>query len=106
MTIRMSTLLQARDVTHGVGERTLFSDLEFTVSVGSRVGLVGHNGCGKSTLLDFLAGARAADAGEIIYRRGLKVGRVEQFLPDSIGVIWSNREVIDRETIRYQWAKI
>jgi ATP-binding cassette, subfamily F, member 3 len=78
----MSTLLQARDVTHGVGERTLFSDLEFTVSVGSRVGLVGHNGCGKSTLLDFLSNARTADTGEIIYRRGLKVGRVEQFLPE------------------------
>jgi len=78
----MSTLLQARDVTHGVGERTLFSDLEFTVSVGSRVGLVGHNGCGKSTLLDFLSNARTADAGEIVYRRGLKVGRVEQFLPE------------------------
>ncbi len=79
----MSTLLQAREVTHGVGERTLFSDLEFTVSVGSRVGLVGHNGCGKSTLLDFLANARPADAGEIVYRRGLKVGRVEQFLPEA-----------------------
>jgi ATP-binding cassette subfamily F protein 3 len=78
----MSTLLQARDVTHGFGERALFSDLAFTVSVGARIGLVGHNGCGKSTLLDFLAGARAPDTGEIIYRRGLKVGRVEQFLPD------------------------
>ncbi len=89
--IRMSTLLQARDVTHGVGERSLFSDLEFTVSVGSRVGLVGHNGCGKSTLLDFLANARAADAGEIIYKRGLKVGRVEQFLPETA----ARRSVVD-----------
>jgi ATP-binding cassette, subfamily F, member 3 len=89
--IRMSTLLQARDVTHGVGERSLFSDLEFTVSVGSRVGLVGHNGCGKSTLLDFLANARAADAGEIIYKRGLKVGRVEQFLPEAA----ARRSVVD-----------
>jgi len=87
----MSTLLQARDVTHGVGERTLFGDLEFTVAVGSRIGLVGHNGCGKSTLLDFLAGARAADAGEIIYRRGLKVGRVEQFLPHAS----ARRSVVD-----------
>lgn len=87
----MSTLLQARDVTHGVGERSLFSDLEFTVSVGSRVGLVGHNGCGKSTLLDFLANARTADAGEIIYKRGLKVGRVEQFLPEAA----ARRSVVD-----------
>ena len=78
----MSTLLQARGVTHHVGERTLFSNLEFTVSVGARIGLVGHNGCGKSTLLDFLAGGRAPDAGEIIVRRGLTIGRVEQFLPE------------------------
>jgi len=78
----MSTLLQARGVTHHVGERTLFSDLEFTVSVGARIGLVGHNGCGKSTLLEFLAGGRVPDAGEIIVRRGLTIGRVEQFLPE------------------------
>jgi ATPase subunit of ABC transporter with duplicated ATPase domains len=77
----MSTLLQARGVTHHVGERTLFSDLEFTVSVGARVGLVGHNGCGKSTLLDFLAGGRVPDGGDIVGRRGLTIGRVEQFLP-------------------------
>jgi ATP-binding cassette, subfamily F, member 3 len=76
----MSTLLQARGVTHSVGDRPLFEDLEFTVSIGGRIGLVGHNGCGKSTLLDFLAGVRAPDAGEIVVRRGLKVGRVEQFL--------------------------
>ena len=76
----MSTLLQARGVTHSVGDRVLFEDLEFTVSVGARIGLVGHNGCGKSTLLDFLAGVRAPDGGEIMVRRGLKIGRVEQFL--------------------------
>jgi len=79
----MSTLLQARGVTHHVGQRTLFGDLEFTVSVGARVGLVGHNGCGKSTLLDFLAGGRVPDAGEVVTRRGLVIGRVEQFLPHS-----------------------
>jgi ATP-binding cassette subfamily F protein 3 len=79
----MSTLLQARSVTHHVGERTLFSDLEFTVSVGARVGLVGHNGCGKSTLLDFLAGHRMPDTGDIVVRRGLVIGRVEQFLPEA-----------------------
>jgi ATPase subunit of ABC transporter with duplicated ATPase domains len=79
----MSTLLQARGVTHSVGDRPLFDDLEFTVSVGGRIGLVGHNGCGKSTLLDFLSGVRTPDGGEIIVRRGLTIGRVEQFLPSA-----------------------
>ncbi len=87
----MATLLQARGVTHDVGDRTLFTDLEFTVSDGARVGLVGHNGCGKSTLLDFLAAARAPDAGEVIVTRGLKIGRVEQFLPATI----SHLNVVD-----------
>jgi ABC-type transporter Mla maintaining outer membrane lipid asymmetry ATPase subunit MlaF len=46
----MSTLLQARGVTHSVDDRPLFDDLEFTVSVGGRIGLgFGHTGCGKST---------------------------------------------------------
>jgi ATPase subunit of ABC transporter with duplicated ATPase domains len=79
----MSTLLQARGVTHSVGVRSLFSDLSFTVGAGARIALVGHNGCGKTTLLDLLAGARKPDSGEIIVRRGLVVGRVEQFLPQT-----------------------
>jgi ATP-binding cassette, subfamily F, member 3 len=87
----MSTLLQARGVTHSVGDRLLFEDLAFTVSVGARVGLVGHNGCGKSTLLDFLGGVRVPDAGEIVVRRGLKVGRVEQFLTPAS----AQRRVVD-----------
>ena len=87
----MSTLLQARGVTHGVGERNLFKELDFTVSVGARIGLVGHNGCGKSTLLDFLAAVRTPDAGEIVIRRGLVIGRVEQFLPQTT----AGRKVVD-----------
>ncbi len=54
------------------------------MSDGARIGLVGHNGCGKSTLLDFLSGARVPDTGEITSRRGLKIGRVEQFLPETV----------------------
>ena len=87
----MSTLLQAREVTHAFGLRPLLRDVALTVSGGARVGLVGHNGCGKSTLLDFLAGARAPDAGEIVFRRGLKIGRVEQFLPEAS----ARRSVVD-----------
>jgi ATP-binding cassette, subfamily F, member 3 len=77
----MSTLLAARDVACSVAGRELFADLTFTVVAGAHVGLVGHNGCGKSTLLDLLAGKREPDHGEIVLARGLRIGRVEQFLP-------------------------
>jgi ATPase subunit of ABC transporter with duplicated ATPase domains len=81
---RMTVLLQARDLCQSAGERMLFSGLELVVNEGDRIGLVGHNGSGKSTLLGLLAGAAAADAGEVQRRRGLRLSRVEQFLPESL----------------------
>ena len=34
----------------------LFSELNFAISKGQKLGLVGNNGCGKSTLLQIIAG--------------------------------------------------
>ena len=30
----------------------------------------------------------------------------EQYLPITTGVIWTNRQVVDRETIKYEWMKM
>jgi len=78
------TLLSARGVTQHAGDRVLFDGLELTLDEGARVGLVGHNGSGKTTLLSLLARERAPDLGEVTARRGLVVGRVEQFLPAAL----------------------
>jgi ATP-binding cassette subfamily F protein uup len=58
-------LIELQDVTCEMGERTLFEGLNFIVSAGMRVGLVGPNGSGKTTLLRMLRGEVAPAAGEI-----------------------------------------
>jgi ATPase subunit of ABC transporter with duplicated ATPase domains len=62
----------------------LFSQLNFAVDAGDRIGLVAANGRGKSTLLRCIAGTMAASDGEIVRSRGLTVGYVEQDAPAAL----------------------
>ncbi|MCI5114547.1 MAG: ABC transporter ATP-binding protein, partial [Candidatus Electrothrix sp. AX1] len=54
-------LLVATGISKGFEGRTLFSELDLTLSPGTRLGLLGRNGCGKSTLMQILAAAGADD---------------------------------------------
>ncbi len=58
-------LIELQDVTCEIGNRTLFEGLNFIVSAGMRVGVVGPNGSGKTTLLRMLRGEVAPTRGEI-----------------------------------------
>src|SRR3984957_3128281 len=62
----------------------LFSRLNLVVNAGDRIGLVAANGRGKSTLLRCMAGTMEASEGEITRSRGLKVGYVEQDMPEAL----------------------
>src|ERR1700733_2423268 len=58
-------LIEFAEVGYDIGDRTLFDGLNFVVTAGMRVGLVGPNGSGKTTLLNLLRGELPATAGEI-----------------------------------------
>jgi ATP-binding cassette subfamily F protein uup len=58
-------LIELQDVTCTMGTRTLFDGLNFILTAGMRVGLVGPNGSGKTTLLRLLQGDLAPTGGEI-----------------------------------------
>jgi ABC transport system ATP-binding/permease protein len=58
-------LVELEDVTCRIGERTLFAGLNFVISAGRRVGLVGPNGSGKTTLLHLLRGELTPASGSI-----------------------------------------
>ncbi|MGV8830862.1 MAG: ATP-binding cassette domain-containing protein [Devosia sp.] len=64
-----------------VATETLFSNLNFVIGDGDRVGLVAGNGRGKTTLLRAMAGKGELSEGEIVRSRGLQVGYVEQDMP-------------------------
>jgi ATP-binding cassette subfamily F protein uup len=82
----MGVLLTARELEKSFASRVLFRGLNFGVTSGARIGLIGANGAGKSTLLRILAGQIQPDAGEVIRQRGLRVAMMEQearFAPDA-----------------------
>ncbi len=68
----MTALLQAKGLKKSYDDRVLFSGIEFSVSEGERVALLGDNGCGKSTLLSILAGALEPEEGSVVRRRDLR----------------------------------
>jgi ATP-binding cassette subfamily F protein uup len=58
-------LIELENVSCELGDRTLFDQLNFIISAGMRVGLVGPNGSGKTTLLRLLRGELAPSGGDI-----------------------------------------
>jgi len=58
-------LIELQDVACEIGNRTLFERLNFIVSAGMRIGVVGPNGSGKTTLLRMLLGEVAPKSGKI-----------------------------------------
>ena len=58
-------LIELEEVSCQIGSRTLFADLNFVITAGMRVGLVGPNGSGKTSLLRLVRGESSASSGEI-----------------------------------------
>ncbi|MCV2868254.1 ATP-binding cassette domain-containing protein [Defluviimonas sp. WL0002] len=77
------SLLSVSDLALTLAE-PLFSDLDFTIHPGDRVGLVAANGRGKSSLLRVLAGFSEPTHGRVVLARDAKVALVEQDPPASL----------------------
>ena len=70
--------LDVQQLTKSFGSLVLFEQICFSIAEGQKVGLIAKNGTGKSTLLSVLSGKEGYDSGEIIFRRDLRVGMLEQ----------------------------
>ena len=71
-------LIELQNVAYEIGGRRLFQGLNFIITAGLRVGLVGPNGSGKTTLLRLLRGEVAATAGEIRRAEKLRIVYFDQ----------------------------
>jgi ATP-binding cassette subfamily F protein uup len=71
-------LLVAKNISKKMGDKTLFQHLDFTLSPGTRIGLMGPNGSGKTTLLKLLAGEINPDQGTIKKAEGLHIVYFDQ----------------------------
>ncbi|MCB1118649.1 MAG: ABC-F family ATP-binding cassette domain-containing protein [Chlamydiia bacterium] len=72
--------MQVEKLAKAYGARTLFSDVSFHIGERDRCALAGRNGSGKSTLLKILAGEEEADAGNLYFPKGHRIGSLPQYL--------------------------
>jgi ATP-binding cassette subfamily F protein uup len=75
---RTKRLVSVESVARQLGGRTLFRDLSFVLSPGTRLGLLGRNGTGKTTLLRLLAGEQQPDSGRIERAPALRIVYFDQ----------------------------
>ncbi|MFT6052776.1 MAG: ATP-binding cassette subfamily F protein uup [Halioglobus sp.] len=65
------------------GTQVLLDNVDFSISRGTRLGLLGRNGVGKTTLLKVLAGEIVPESGEHWMRPGTRLAWLRQTLPDA-----------------------
>ncbi|AXC13443.1 ATPase [Acidisarcina polymorpha] len=99
-------LVEFLDVDYSIDGKKLIQGLNFPITAGMRVGLVGPNGSGKTTLLRLLRGEITPDAGEIRKANLLRTVYFDQnrildgnqtlrraLAPDSDSVIYQDRVI-------------
>lgn len=74
----MIPYIDVQNLSKSFGAHVLFDNISFSISEGQHVGLIAKNGTGKTTLLSILTGKEGYDSGDIIFKRDLKIGILEQ----------------------------
>ncbi len=79
-------MLSIHNLSKNFGIQPILQNINFNISTGARIGLIGPNGSGKTTLMRILAGLEQPDSGDVSStRNNLRVGYLAQgmeFTPD------------------------
>lgn len=87
---RKLAMIQLNSAGKQFGSKLLFEGLDWLLTPGDRIGLVGENGTGKSTLLKMLAGLEPLDHGTLSTAKGITRG----YLPQD-GLALAGRSVLE-----------
>ncbi|HKT88514.1 MAG TPA: ABC-F family ATP-binding cassette domain-containing protein [Candidatus Sulfotelmatobacter sp.] len=103
---RTKRLIELEDVAYEFAERRLFSNLNFVITAGARLGLLGPNGSGKTTLLRLISGElspangtiRKADRLRVVYfdqnrELNLDLTLRKALAPEGDSVIYQDRSI-------------
>lgn len=71
------TILTIENLSKSYGEKSLFSNISFSINDGDKIGIIGVNGTGKTTLLRVVYGLDTADDGNILRKSDLTI----EYLP-------------------------
>lgn len=92
----------AKNFLSGGNELVVFADLDFEVSPGERLALIGESGSGKSTLLYLLGGLDRPSNGTIYFGHqdisSLSDAELAEFRNREIGFVWQNHSLLPEFT--------
>lgn len=72
------SILNVEHLTHGFGDRAIFTDVSFRLLKGEHIGLIGANGEGKSTFMNIITGKLMPDEGKVEWAKNVRVGYLDQ----------------------------
>ena len=71
-------ILDVSNLSHGFGDRAIFSNVSFRLLPGEHIGLIGANGEGKSTFMNIVTGKLMPDEGTVEWAKHVRVGYLDQ----------------------------
>ena len=77
-TFTIMSILNVEHLSHGFGDRAIFTDVSFRLLKGEHIGLVGANGEGKSTFMNIITGKLMPDEGKVEWAKNVRVGYMDQ----------------------------
>jgi ATP-binding cassette subfamily F protein uup len=95
-------LIVVQGLSYAFGDRTLFEKLDFTLTSGMRVGLVGPNGSGKTTLLRLMKGDLQPARGEVRKADSLRIVSFDQNRELDPGLSLRRALAPDSDSVIYQ----